>query len=228
MMTDESMIGRLLQVLYPREHHMEPRGINVGIDVKQGLVKLSDSKACDGCQKRRPERIHCDRINLKINTSNSPVGIVDFEKYITQFDHTPAEVRDRCDYLLFDATVGHSKIAFCDLTCSEEKYVNPNTGSYPAGKRAKAVKQMQTSLECLLEEPFSANYILTFPSKVCLFGWREYNVPDATPMRGDAARNMLAFMNTPSSKSGKLTKKVTIVGHDFTFVQVKYPTVYQW
>ena len=51
---------------------------------------------------------------------------------------------------------------------------------------------------------------------------------DVTPQRGNVARNMLAFMNTPSAKSGTLSQPMPVVGHGFKFVQVKYPTVYQW
>ena len=122
----------------------------------------------------------------------------------------------------------HNKIAFCDLTCSEEKYVNPNDGKYPLGKRAKASSQMRKSLERLLLDPLMAHYILTFPEKICLFGWRDYDAPDVTPLRGDAARNMLAFMRTPSANSRILAKEISVIGHNFSFVQVKYPSVYKW
>ena len=229
-MKDELLIDRLLQVHYPQEYGIDPKGVVVDMATYKGLVELSDNKACDDCQKlRRPQRTLCDRVNLRVNTSAKSIEIVDFEKYVNQFDHTAAAMSDRCDYILVDASVAHKKIAFCDLTCSEEKYVNPNSGKYPLGKRAKAASQMKRSLESLLKEPLLANYILTFPEKVCLFGWRDYAVPtNITPKRGDAARNMLAFMNTPSAKSGTLSQVMPVVGHGFRFVQVKYPTVYQW
>lgn len=228
-MKGELLIERLLQVHYPYEYGIDSKGVVVDITTHRGLVELSDTKACDDCQELRPQRIQCDRVNLRVNTSTKPIEIVDFEKYVNQFDNTAAAMRDRCDCILVDSSVAHNKIAFCDLTCSEEKYVNPNSGKYPLGKRAKAALQMKRSLESLLEEPLMANYILTFPEKVCLFGWRDYAVPmDVAPKRGDAARNMLAFMNTPSAKSGTLSQDMPVVGHGFKFVQVKYPTVYQW
>ena len=95
---------------------------------------------------------------------------MDFEKYVNQFDNTVAAMRDRCDYLLVDATDEHNKIAFCDLTCSEEKYVNPNDGKYPLGKRAKASSQMRKSLASLLILLSSVNRqtkrIIRFTTKV--------------------------------------------------------------
>ena len=228
-MIDELFIDRLLQVHYPQEYGIDSGGVVVDVATYSGVVELSDTKACDGCQVLRPQRNQCDRVNLRVDTSAQHIEIVDFEKYANQFDNTVAAMKDRCDYILVDASAGHNKIAFCDLTCSEEKYVNPNDGKYPLGKRAKAAAQMRKSLECLLKEPLFAHYILTFPEKVCLFGWREYAFPaDVTPKRGNAARNMLAFMSTPSAKSGTLSQAMPVVGHGFKFVQVKYPTVYQW
>ena len=227
-MKEETLIDRLLQVHYPQEYGLDAKKVVVSMATQTGLVEVSDAKACDACQKLRPQRAQCDRVNLRLNTSTHPVSIIDFEEYANQFDDTLAAMKDRCDYIFVDASSEHAKIAFCDLTCSEEKYVNPNTGRYPLGKRAKASEQMSKSLECLLCEPLMAHYILTFPKKVCLFGWRDYMAPDVTPKRGDAARNMLAFMKTPSAKIGTLTKEVSVVGHNFNFVQVKYPAEYQW
>ena len=226
-MKDGLLISRLLQVHYPQEYGIASKGVVVDMTTRVGLVELSDPKACDDCQELRPQRAQCDKINLRMKASN-PIVIVDFEKYINQFDNTAAAMRDRCHYIFVDASVGHHKIAFCDLTCSKEKYVNPNGGKYPMGKRAKASEQMKKSLERLLQEPLMAHYILTFPKKACLFGWRDYTMSDIKPQRGNAARNMLAFMNTPSANCGTLTKVVPIIGHNFSFVQVKYPTIYQW
>ena len=89
---------------------------------------------------------------------------------------------------------------------------------------------MEKSMDCLLlQEPLLKNFIVTFPEKVYLFGWRDYDVPDnTTPMRGNALRNMQAFIKTPSSKSKTLSTQVKVLDHGFNFVQVKYPTVYQW
>lgn len=227
-MTDQSFLHLLLQVHYPQMHGVDSDWVVVDVTTHEGLVELSDSKACNDCQKSRPQRNHCDRINLRVDTSDNTIEIVNFEKYINQFDNTSAAMKDRCDYIFVDGSSEHKKIAFCDLTCSEEKYVEPNGGKYPMGKRAKASEQMRKSLEHLLQDPLMAHYILTFPMKVCLFGWRDYYATDVSPQRGDATRNMLAFMNTPSAKAGTLTKTMPIIGHNFSFVQVKYPTVYQW
>ncbi len=222
------MINELLGRLYPMLYSVDPNRIKVDIEVCEGIVDLNDSKACDECLKLRPHRKSCDKVNLRLDTSKFVVEIVDFEKYANQFDNTSASMKDRCDYIMIDRVPRHEKIAFCDLTCSEEKYVNPNNGAYPLGKRAKAFEQMKRSLERLLQEPMLAQYILTFPEKVCLFGWRDYTTVSAKPQRGNASSNMLAFLNTPSARSGLLTQMVYEVGHGFNFVQIKYPTIYKW
>lgn len=223
------MIEELLKILYPAHYGLATDNVHVDYSLKSGLVELYDAKACDACLQRRPERNGCNKTNLIINASTTPIGVVEFEAYIEQFDNTVAKVADRCDYIFVDGTADHRKIAFCDLTCSKEKYVEPNEGMYPLGKRAKATSQMEKSMECLLQEPLLKNFIVTFPEKVCLFGWRDYDVPDnTTPKRGNALRNMQAFINTPSSKSKTLSTQVKVLGHGFNFVQVKYPTVYQW
>ena len=223
------MIEELLKILYPAHHGLASDNVRVDYKLKSGIVELSDAKACDECLQRRPERNGCNKINLIINTSATQIGVVAFEAYIKQFDNTVAEVKDKCDYIFVDGTAGHRKIAFCDLTCSKEKYVEPNDGLYKLGKRAKATSQMEKSMECLMQDPLLKVFIVTFPEKVCLFGWRDYDVPEnTTPKRGNALRNMQAFIKTPSSKSRTLSTQVKVLDHGFNFVQVKYPTVYQW
>lgn len=225
------MIDNLLKRLYPIQCGVARDRldrIDVDIEVAAGSVNLNDSKACDECLRLRPYRKACDKVNLRLDTSGATLEIVDFEGDANQLDNTPASLRERCDYILVDGTSRHDKIAFCDLSCSEEKYVSPNNGAYPLGKRAKAFEQMKRSLERLLQEPMLAQYILTFPNKVCIFGWRDYTSTNAKPQRGNVASNMLAFVNTPSARSGFLSQAVYEVGHGFSFVQVKYPAIYKW
>lgn len=130
-----------------------------------------------------------------------------------------------------DSGVNHTKIVFCDLCCYEEKYVESNDGnSYPQGKRAKARLQMERSIEVLVQESVTAVNLLTYPEKVCLFAWRDYSVPD-TPVRaerGNPLSNMQAMITSPSSMATHTTTHHQQLGHGFTFMQIKYPTVYNW
>lgn len=160
------------------------------------------------------------------SSSTKPVEVLNFERFISQFDRTSAEIKERCDYLLYDNDENSRKIAFCELTCSETKYVEPNeSNEYREGKRAKAYNQMLKSLEALLGVSLLNTHILTFQKKHCVFGWRE---PIASGQMDAAAASMNAFGITPSSTSELLYTSVFVVGHGFTFIQVKHPALYEW
>ena len=113
----------------------------------------------------------------------------------------------------------------------QQKVVEANDGSsYPQGKWAKARQQMEKSIEVLVLESVTAINLLTYPEKVCLFAWRDYSVPD-TPVRaerGNPLSNMQAMMTSPSSMATHTTTHHQLLGHGFTFMQIKYPSVYSW
>jgi len=62
------------------------------------------------------------------------------------------------------------KVRYC---CYSEAFVEPNTGKYPQGKRAKARQQMERSIDALINQHVTAVNLLTYHEKVCLFAWRE-------------------------------------------------------
>lgn len=226
------MMRHLLAQRFPTEFGLNPNTITLPLSVLSGSFTLSDSKACTACKAMpsRTDRVSCDEANLNIHSSDD-VAVLEFERYIQQFSRTSLGIKDVCDYLLFDESNNHRKIAFCDLTCSDEKWVEPNTGKYPEGKRAKVKSQMLDSLEYLLKEDLLAVVILTFAEKVCLFGWRDFDNPEVNtvaPVHDNARKNMQVFGRTPSSMAKQLTFEKTILGHGFSFVQVKYPSVYEF
>lgn len=226
------MIVQLLQEYLPNNYGADIAHVSVPVSVKIGAFVLSDRRACVDChlQPTRIDRSNCDEGILKIESNGQEVTVVNFEEYISQFDGTSANIRKRCDYLLFDDTENHRKIVFCDLTCSDNKWVEPNIGKYSEGKRAKAKKQMVASVETLLNVPLLDHAILTFAEKVCLFGWREYGVPEVpvTTERHNAIRNMQVFMTTPSSMARQLRQEIEILEHGFSFIQQRYPNIYNW
>lgn len=226
------MIESLLKNAFPVQYGMPAGSVSVYVQRHSEPFTLSDAKACRECHatEQRANRANCNEEILKVNNNGVEIAVVEFEKYITQFEHTDANVKDRCDFLMTDSGEGHNKIVFCDLCCYEEKYVEPNTGSYPMGKRAKARKQMEESIKVLLEESATAVNLLTYPEKVCLFAWRDYDVPDEhiIAKRGDARSNMLAFGSSISSLTAQTVTHQQRLGHGFTFVQVKFPSTYIW
>ena len=226
------MIIQLLQEYLPNNYGMNPNRVSVPAFIKTEPFTLTDNKACIDChrQPNRTNRNDCNEEMLKVENNGQEVTVVHFEIYISQFDRTPANIHERCDYLLVDNTENHRKIVFCDLTCSDSKWVEPNKGEYPEGKRAKAKQQMLASIKALLNIPLLDTTILTFTERICLFGWREYGVPKVPVIakRNHVIHNMEAFMTTPSSMANQLNQKKEILGHGFSFIQQKYPAVYHW
>lgn len=228
------MIDEILGQMFPIEHGLTPDAVRVPVTRHNAPFTQSDPNACDPCQANpnRAIRAGCNREILRVNNNGVEVAVVDFEQYITQFERTPINVGEHCDLLMTDSGNARQKIVFCDLCCYKEQYVEPNTGNrYPEGKRAKARRQMERTLDLLVCEPTTtAVNILTYHEKVCLFAWRDYDVPDVpvTPRRGDARANMQVFGSTVSNLAASTTSHHQKMGHDFTFMQVKYPTEYNW
>lgn len=227
------MIDQLLKNSFPIEYGIDPSTIEVPIVTKENSFELTDSNSCGPCKLNplRGNRANCNEEILKVNNNGVAIDVVDFEAYIQQFAGTAANVHDRCDRIMTDSGDGHNKIVFCDLCCYEEVYVEPNNGSrFPQGKRAKARQQMERSIDVLIQESVTAINLLTYPEKVCLFAWREYGVPDepVKATRGNALNNMGALMTTASNMANQTTTHHQRTGHNFMFMQIKYPSVYMW
>lgn len=224
------MIEKLLRHSYPAEQGLDPNGYTVDFSFRSGSTFFTDPISCEKCQQNRTERSSCDKKQLNIDFGDNSIVVIEFEKFAQQFDNTEAEFKCRCDYLFVDDTEAHEKIAFCDLTCSDEKWVEPNDGRYPEGKRAKAKKQMLSSLESLLHSTLLTNYLTTIKNKICIFGWREYGIPKepVRPIRGNVSQNALAFSTTPSNMANQVRTEQTMLKHRFCFIQVKYPNIYKW
>lgn len=226
------MIESILKNVFPLHYGKNPQDINVPIYRISVPFSETDAQSCKRCHElpERAYRYGCNEEILKVNNSGKELAVVRYEEYIGQFAGTDANIKDRCDLLITDSGENHEKIVFCDLCCYEEKFVEPNTGEYPQGKRAKARQQMCKSIEVLIRESVTAVNILTYPERVCLFAWRDYDIP-ATPVlasRGDARANMQVFGSIVSNMTAQTTSHHNIMGHGFTFMQVKYPSEYKW
>lgn len=217
----------LLKNSVPKEHGKDPARIVVPAVEKNGLFTLTDPKSCTRCR-QLPDRAYrkdCDNVILNVDTQGKQIVLVHYEEYISQF---PKVQDNRCDYLMTETGVEHDKIVFCDLCCYEEKYVNPNGGQHPEGKRAYARHQMEQSIKALVSDLQACVNILTYPERVCLFAWRDYDMPETVPEHGVAEANMGAFNLTASYRAAETFSDVVIGDSAFKFVQVKHPTVYRW
>lgn len=232
------MIEFFLKDTFPRYYGIDPDMVNVPIERVQHPFTKVDTKACDDAidiqynregtfNKYRDVCSACDSVVLKVDNKEHEITIVEFEDYINSLSGTITG--NRCDLLMTD-DVQHNKIVFCDLCCYDERYIGPNSGLLPEGKRAFAQKQMEKSIELFMDIDVLNHYILTYPEKVCLFAYRSYNAiqQQVSAQRGNVENNMQAMMVTPSSVSGRIVTEANIMKHNFTFVQNKYPAVYNW
>jgi len=227
------MIQEILGQVFPIEYGIDPDTICVPIHRYNEPFSESDIKTCDSCKNnpKRVNRTNCNREILKVDNKGKEVAVVEYEKYIAQFERKRVSAGDRCDLIMADSGTDRRKIVFCDLCCYEEKYVEPNAGKkYPEGKRAKARQQMERSIEKLIQESTTAVNLLTYSEKVCLFAWRDYDVPDVPVMatRGNARSNVQAFGSVASNMASTTTSHYQKLGHEFIFMQIKYPSVYKW
>lgn len=235
------MIEFFLKNTFPSHYGVDPNDVSVPIVRKTSPFNECDQKACDDAANTRYNKINtfnkfdrvcsvCDHIILSINNNNKEIAVVEFEKYIDQFPAQIKNSRSRCDLLMTDC-VSHEKIVYCDLCCYDERYIGPNHGNYcPEGKRAKARKQMEESIELFMDIDVLNHFVLTCPEKICLFAYREYSSLEnpIQAQRGNAESNMQAMITTASTTSGQVISKSVIMKYNFTFVQNRYPSVYNW
>lgn len=208
------------------QHYGISKLISLSDKVYTKQFSLSDASACVSCKNKFTDRADCDKQVMFIKT-NEQLHVVDFEAYVRQFENTTLEIKQHCDYLLYDENESGRAIAFCDLTCSAEEHVEPNpSDSYPLGKRFKAFEQMRSSLEFLLNVELLDFQILTCQQKLALFGWREKEINTKT--KDKAAKSMEIFKTTPASTAPIIYTDTLIMEHGFVFVQIKYPTVFEW
>ncbi len=207
-------------------HYGIGKQIHVSDKVYTGQFSLSDASACFDCKQKLADKADCGEQVMRVRTSGQ-LHVVDFEAYVMQFDNTALEIGERCDYLLYDEDEKGRAIAFCDLTCSAKEHVEPNpSDSYPLGKRFKAFEQMRNSLELLLDVDLLNVHVLTYQQKLALFGWREKENNAQT--KDKAEESMEAFGVTPASVAPIIYTDTLVMGYGFVFVQVKYPTVFDW
>lgn len=221
------LIEHILTQSYPRQNGFpSTKQVAYPVSIYTSDFGITDSKSCNAAQKNSRHKCNaCNKIVLNIDTTQ-PVKALRFDEYATQFDGTSAAIKgNRCDYLLYDDFQNPSRLVLCELTCSEAQYVEPNEGNYSEGKRARAYKQIKDSIENLLNIFILDVRILTTTSKIGLFGWREEKeVSDADK----AIKSMLDFAATPSEQEPILYTDDFILGHNFIFVQIKYPSHFDW
>ncbi len=185
---------------------------------------LSDLKTCSSPRKVNLCPSVCNEDILKIDTDR-PLTIVRYDDWMSD------ESQKKCDYLLFDSGNDKQKFAFCELTCSQKKYVDEDDSTIKKeGKRAKAFNQMQETWSLIKESdnPVFQTYILRFREKCGIFGWREKTLSGDNEVNDGPKLSMRKFLRTPGSGSGITEYSQHEFGEHFKFIQVKYPSHYIW
>lgn len=198
-------------------------GRNVSVETSELAPKRAvchDKKACQECVSAGVRE--CDVEANLIVRHGVPVKAVNIEAFFSQFGDTmKASLKDRCDLMLYD-DVQH-KIAFCDMTCSMEKYIQPfdNTSGHHEGKRAKAYQQMKESINKLAAVPELNSAMSSYSYRRAVFAVR---LKAGKSRDAVVQSNMQAFSSAPWSVSNAKTD----MGNGFFFETVTYPQEYIW
>lgn len=174
---------------------------------------LSDQKACEACKKKFKQRAACNEQTLRVNVQ-SPVMVFDWEKFLTQYqiDENP-----RCDYLLYGPDETHRRIAFCDLSCLEDKYVGQ--------KRAKVKVQAEESIIRWTEDLCLSVDLPTYAIREVVFGRRN---PSVQPITSRLEQAESAFLQSRSTQETIIRTAQIVNGLSYDFVEVPYDAAYVW
>lgn len=218
MMT--SMENLLLDVL--PQHNGWKRYVETLSVVKNRLpFTLCDTVACRACGDRN---MHCGNQEVArfSMTGDNEVISVGIEEYLMEYaKHYKKAQGCKCDYLHYDN--GGTRVVLNELTCSQEKFVNPyqNQMGRQDGKRIHAMKQMDNVVGLLMEVPNIAALVNGFTDKHCLFSWR---IPERDVNVAEQAMN--AFM-APQRNVANITI-MNPMNSGFLFVQQIYPCEYRF
>lgn len=190
---------------------------------------LNDPKACADCM-----AVHsadtppfvCNWETMRVHPQN-PMAVYSLDLWIETFPDRARRNLPNCDFIFADAEniFASRKIAFCDLTCSLSKFVNPGGSTkYPEGKRNYVLRQMSSMASWLMANPMLHHHISTATDRRYVFGVR-YTDPVTVD---DAASSMRSFSMTPSATAPTLTTSQTLDGIAFDFVEVTYPEPLVW
>ena len=186
----------------------------------RGDVKV----ACHIC-KTSPDT--CDKVVLNCDTRGETVEVLDLESFLNSFNGLKAlPSKRKCDLLLSN----ERKIVFCDMTCSQAKYIDSflmsSTNVEKIGKRMTALCQLRESLTVLHNVPEVAAEIDSKEEKVVLFAFRSKSTSDMTELDQQVAKSMASFNNMSSVLSEDNFSFDVPFG--FVYSEVMYPDSYVW
>jgi len=220
------MMKELLEDYFGKHYGSAKKSIAVSQIVK-GQFLFSDSKACTDCRRVMPdEERDCDHVVLKCDSSNQEIEAIELETFIDNYANLKAIPSGRkCDLLLVD----DKKVVFCDMTCSQAKYISPfkmADGAEKIGKRNTVRGQIENSITLLSLVPDIADAINAKSSKIALFAYREKSEKKNSTFDAGVTAMMKSLNITSLVLSGTLM--YSDMGNGFLFTEVRYPDVYVW
>ena len=221
---------RFLQEDYLRHFELTRPGCQVISTTLNGLCALYDSKSCNPCISDGRQK--CDANSEKqilLLETKLPLHCVNIEEYLSQFSGTKAEVRKRCDLLIYD----NSKIAFVELFCGQGKFIHPYETIHMSGRVEKKVgklalarQQITETIEKLCEVPSIESKMNTFKERLGLLGFRRKNGGEGMLEQGqNVENNIRIFIRTAEAPTDG---GYTLLPHGFKFSVVAYPAFYVW
>lgn len=182
-----------------------------------GLYLLKDKKSCDTCPSEHRICVNNDEAVVFKIDARSEIAKIDIEKFFVQFDGKTAGIRKKCDLMFYN----NSNVILCDMTCSENQYIEPFINSRGAneGKRSKAYGQIESVINALMKIDAIKNRLEDCTHKIGLFAMR---VKDNSLANDDVCNNMEIFTEEFENHQ----TNVTDMGNGFLFKTISYPEIY--
>lgn len=191
-----------------------------------GAFALYDPKACVPCKKCTTPEV------LRVECGTLSVADVDLEEWVKAVWPKGRCLPSLCDRLLSDAhAIEPRKVVFCELTCSDKKYISPydNAAGRQAGKKAKAYDQLRSAVEFVSGLSDDCRRAVEgCRVRECIFAWRDRGLPAAGSGTSGAERSMESFQLTPVSEAQMPQSRENIGGIIYTFRTIKHDRVYTW
>jgi len=155
-----------------------------------------------------------------LNPDECRISILQWEKYVNQFNNIKAGEGKRCDILI---TNNKNHIVFCELTESDPLFIAPHTNSYgnQPGKRATAVLQIVNSINKVLQVPELSEAVNEIRIKTGLFACR---YPE--PKVESVVNHSFEVFNKPLTLISNVSYTTPNLAHGFVFEQRIYPDPY--
>lgn len=213
--------------LYFGLHYQSPKHAMVDSEIKNGRFSIVDPKACEDCKKFTPEHeTDCDKVVIYVDSNEHNVECIQLERFIDNYANLKAiPSGKKCDLLLMD----EDKIVFCDMTCSNAKYIDPyrmKDGTEKIGKRNSVRKQIENSITLLLNVPAIASKMKEKSSRIGLFAYRIKDIPIDDNFDCKVKASMRSFMANVDRSSTE--PMFSDMGYGFLFMEVKYPNIFVW